>query len=131
MTRLEKQHEAGLNASLLETTTKDSGGGASFSGAVFNVTTTMIGAGIMSIPATMKVLGIIPGLALIVAAAAMVEVTAEFLLRYTNSGAAETYAATVAESFGRCGFIAVQICVIVTNLGCLIIYFIIVGELFL
>lgn len=34
--------------------------GASISGAVLNISTTMIGAGIMSLPATIKVLGIIP-----------------------------------------------------------------------
>ena len=38
---------------------------ASVHGAVFNVSTSIIGAGIMSIPATLKVLGIIPALVLI------------------------------------------------------------------
>ncbi|XP_068315963.1 amino acid transporter AVT6C-like [Pyrus communis] len=102
--------------------------GASFSGAVFNISTTMIGAGIMSIPATTKVLGVIPGLLLILLVAFFVEVTVEFLLRYTNSGESETYAGMVGESFGAWGSVAVQICVIVTNLGCLIIYFIIIGD---
>ncbi|XP_021824814.1 amino acid transporter AVT6D-like isoform X2 [Prunus avium] len=55
--------------------------GASFSGAVFNISTTMIGAGIMSIPATIKVLGIVPGFILILLVALVVEVTVEFLLR--------------------------------------------------
>lgn len=66
--------------------------GASFSGAVFNISTTMIGAGIMSIPATIKVLGIVPGFILILLVALVVEVTVEFLLRYTNSGESSTYA---------------------------------------
>ncbi|KAK9913815.1 hypothetical protein M0R45_037623 [Rubus argutus] len=102
--------------------------GASFSGAVFNISTTMIGAGIMSIPATMKVLGIIPGFIAILFVAILTEVTVEFLLRYTNSGKSETYAGMVGESFGPLGSIAVQICVIITNLGCLIIYLIIIGD---
>lgn len=102
---------------------------ASFSGAVFNISTTMIGAGIMSIPATIKVLGIIPGFIAIVVVAVLTEVTVEFLLRYTNSGKSETYAGTVGESFGPLGSIAVQVCIIITNLGCLIIFFIIIGKL--
>ncbi|KAL6126813.1 hypothetical protein ACLB2K_074858 [Fragaria x ananassa] len=101
---------------------------ASFSGAVFNISTTMIGAGIMSIPATIKVLGIIPGFIAIVVVAVLTEVTVEFLLRYTNSGKSETYAGIVGESFGPLGSIAVQVCIIITNLGCLIIFFIIIGD---
>lgn len=107
---------------------QNSQSGASFSGSVFNISTTMIGAGIMSIPATMKVLGIVPGLLLILVVALSVEVTVEFLLRYTHSGDSNTYAGMVAESFGRWGSLIVQICVVITNLGCLIIYFIIVGK---
>lgn len=101
---------------------------ASVSGAVFNICTTMVGAGIMSIPATIKVLGIIPGFVVIVMIALLVEITVEFLLRYTQSGKSTTYAGLVAESFGSWGSIAVQICVMITNLGCLIIYLIIIGD---
>lgn len=104
--------------------------GASFSGVVFNITNSTIGAGIMSIPATMKVLGIIPGFIAILFVAILTEVTVEFLLRYTNSGKSDTYAGMVGESFGPLGSIAVQICVIITNLGCLIIYLIIIGRLY-
>ncbi|XVF24206.1 hypothetical protein REPUB_Repub13aG0107700 [Reevesia pubescens] len=107
---------------------QSSGGPASVSGAVFNICTTMVGAGIMSIPATIKVLGIIPGFVVIFMIAFLVEVTVEFLLRYTQSGKATTYAGLMADSFGSLGSLAVQICVIVTNLGCLIIYLIIIGD---
>ncbi|PRQ59553.1 putative amino acid transporter, transmembrane domain-containing protein [Rosa chinensis] len=111
-----------------QTSSSSSIQGASFSGAVFNISTTMIGAGIMSIPATMKVLGIIPGFIAILVVAVLTEVTVEFMLRYTNSGKSETYAGMVGESFGPLGSIAVQVCIIITNLGCLIIYFIIIGD---
>ncbi|OMO49994.1 putative amino acid transporter [Corchorus capsularis] len=102
--------------------------GASVSGAVFNICTTMVGAGIMSIPATIKVLGIIPGFVLIFLIAFLVDITVELLLRYTHSGKATTYAGLMAESFGSLGATAVQLSVIVTNLGCLIIYLIIIGD---
>ncbi|GMY08335.1 amino acid transporter AVT6C-like [Fagus crenata] len=101
---------------------------ASISGAVFNISTTMIGAGIMSVPATIKVLGILPGFLSILAVAFFTDVTVEFLLRYTQSGKSITYAGIVAESFGACGSVAVQICVMITNLGCLIIYLIMIGD---
>ncbi|KAJ1401133.1 Amino acid transporter, transmembrane domain [Sesbania bispinosa] len=69
----------------------------SISGAVFNVSTTMIGAGIMSVPATMKVLGIIPGFVVIVLVALITDVTVEFMLRYTSSGKSTTYAGMVGD----------------------------------
>lgn len=98
------------------------------SGAVFNISTTMVGAGIMSIPATMKVLGIIPGFLVIVLVAVITDLTVEFMLRCTSSGKAVTYAGMVGESFGSVGSLAVKICVITTNLGVLIVYFIILGD---
>ncbi|KAL9316202.1 hypothetical protein ACSQ67_017203 [Phaseolus vulgaris] len=100
----------------------------SISGAVFNISTTMIGAGIMSVPATMKVLGIVPGFAVIVLVALITDVTVEFMLRYTNSGKSTTYAGMMGESFGSIGSLAVKLCVLVTNFGILIIYLIILGD---
>ncbi|GAB2288194.1 hypothetical protein Dimus_022535 [Dionaea muscipula] len=102
--------------------------GASLSSAVFNISTSMIGAGIMSIPATFKVLGVIPALVIILAVAFMGNISGEFLLRYTPSGKSNTYAGLMAESFGRFGSLALQICVLITSLGCLIIYLIIIGD---
>ncbi|KAE9465138.1 hypothetical protein C3L33_02952, partial [Rhododendron williamsianum] len=64
------------------------GRAASVAGAVFNVSTSIIGAGIMSIPATLKV---------------------------HNCGESKTYAGVMYESFGRLGSVAVQICVMGTS----------------
>ncbi|XP_030534556.1 amino acid transporter AVT6C [Rhodamnia argentea] len=107
---------------------KSSARPASVSGAVFNVSTTIIGAGIMSIPATLKVLGAVPAFVLIMVIAWLADVSVEFLLRFTHSGEATTYAGLMKESFGRVGSVAVQVCVMITNLGCLIIYLIIIGD---
>ncbi|PON83242.1 Amino acid transporter, transmembrane domain containing protein [Trema orientale] len=101
---------------------------ASVSGAVFNVATSIVGAGIMSIPATLKVLGIIPALGLILIVGLLVDVSVEFLMRFTQSGEAITYAGVMYESFGRVGSVSTQACVMVTNLGSLIIYLIIIGD---
>ncbi|KAH6837441.1 Transmembrane amino acid transporter family protein [Perilla frutescens var. hirtella] len=100
----------------------------SLAGAVFNVATSIIGAGIMSIPATLKVLGVIPAFVMIVLIGIVVEISVEFMLRFTYSGDARTYAGLMRESFGRWGAVAVQICVMITNLGCLIMYLIIIGD---
>ncbi|KAL1307946.1 hypothetical protein AAHE18_17G070800 [Arachis hypogaea] len=117
-----------VNVPLLDDSQEDSQQHGSISGAVFNISTTMIGAGIMSIPATIKVLGILPGFILIVFVALVTDVTVEFMLRYTAHGKSLTYASMVGESFGSLGSLAVKICVITTNLGVLIIYFIILGD---
>lgn len=100
---------------------------ASVSGAVFNVSTSIIGAGIMSIPATFKVLGVVPAFLLIVVIAWLANLSVEFLMRFTHSGQSVTYAGVMGESFGKAGSVAVQVCVMITNLGCLIIYLIIIG----
>lgn len=102
--------------------------GASLSSAIFNISTTMIGAGIMSIPATFKVLGIIPALIVILIVALMGYATGNFLLRFTHSGKSTTYAGLMAESFGWVGSLAMQISVMITSFGCLIIYLIIIGD---
>ncbi|KAI3908995.1 hypothetical protein MKW98_008943 [Papaver atlanticum] len=102
------------------------GNGSSYSGVVFNVTTSIIGGGIMSIPATLQVLGIVPALMLIVIVAIFSEISADFLLRFTVRNT--TYAGLMRESFALAGSFLLQICVIITNLGCLIIYLIVIGD---
>ncbi|KAJ7959572.1 Amino acid transporter protein [Quillaja saponaria] len=99
-------------------------------GAVFNVTTTIIGAGIMSIPMTLKVLGIIPAIALILIIGFLAELSVDFLMRFTHSGETTTYAGVMREAFGPVGSLAAQVCVMITNLGALVMYLIIIGDVF-
>ncbi|KAL4309137.1 hypothetical protein GQ457_01G043900 [Hibiscus cannabinus] len=119
---------AKLDAPLLPESGKSPAKAPSVSGAVFNVSTSIIGAGIMSIPATFKVLGVIPAFVMIVVIAWLADISVEFLMRYTHAGDSTTYAGVMRESFGKVGSILVQICVMITNLGCLIIYLIIIGD---
>ncbi|RZC63182.1 hypothetical protein C5167_024934 [Papaver somniferum] len=121
------KHHRRLSA---EESSSSGGGGrrASVTGAVFNVSTSIIGAGIMSIPATLKVLGVIPAILLILFIAVLSEVSVDFLLRFTSSGKSTTYAGLMGESFGRAGSVGLQICIMVTTLGTLIIYLIIIGD---
>ncbi|CAH9137562.1 unnamed protein product [Cuscuta epithymum] len=122
----ENQEEAAAEKPLLSAAGSRSGG--SISGAIFNVSTGMVGAGIMSVPATFKVLGVVPSLFAILVVAYFVEVTVDFLLKFTISGETDSYGGLMAESFGRFGSLALQICVLITNLGALIIYLIIIGD---
>ncbi|KAJ4885413.1 hypothetical protein Rs2_35506 [Raphanus sativus] len=63
---------------------EESNNGASFNGAVFNLITTIIGAVIMALPATMKILGIVPGIVMIILKAFLTDTTIEFLLRFSG-----------------------------------------------
>ncbi|CAA6661860.1 unnamed protein product [Spirodela intermedia] len=122
---------AGVSARLLpeyEFAEPSRGSSATVSGAVFNLSTTIIGAGIMSIPATLKVLGVGPAVALILAVALLCDVSVEILLRHTNSGEAMSYASIMAESFGRAGATVAQACIVLNNVGILIMYLIIIGD---
>ncbi|RDX97161.1 Amino acid transporter AVT6C, partial [Mucuna pruriens] len=101
---------------------------ASIPGAVFNVATSIVGAGIMSLPAIMKVLGVIPAVTMILVVAVLAEVSVDFLMRFTHSGETTTYAGVMREAFGSPGALAAQICVVITNIGGLILYLIIIGD---
>lgn len=101
--------------------------GASFSGAVFNLSTTIIGAGIMALPATLKQLGMVPGLIAIIIMAFLTEKSIELLIRFTRAGKSVSYAGLMGDSFGKYGKALAQICVIINNIGVLIVYMIIIG----
>ncbi|OAY65743.1 sodium-coupled neutral amino acid transporter 2-like [Ananas comosus] len=102
--------------------------GASFAGAVFNLSTTVVGAGIMALPATMKVLGLVPGLLLIVFGAFLTEASIEMLVRFSRAGKAVSYGEVMGDAFGNVGRTLLQICVVVNNIGVMIVYMIIIGD---
>ncbi|KAL5221657.1 hypothetical protein ABZP36_026370 [Zizania latifolia] len=105
------------------------GGGASVCGAVFNVSTSIIGAGIMSIPAAMRVLGVLPALLLIAAVAALSDASVEFMLRYTGwDSGPPSYAGIMGDAFGRAGAKALNVCIAFTTTGTLVVYLIIIGD---
>lgn len=101
--------------------------GASFTGAVFNLSTTIIGAGIMALPATMKVLGLGLGIAMIIFMAFLTNASIEMLLRFSRAGKLSSYGGLMGDAFGKYGKTFLQICVIINNIGVLIVYMIIIG----
>ncbi|GMI77081.1 hypothetical protein like AT3G30390 [Hibiscus trionum] len=102
--------------------------GASFTGAVFNLSTTIVGAGIMALPATMKVLGLILGIAIIIFMAFLTNASIEFLVRFSRAGRTTSYGSLMGDAFGKYGRVFLQICVLVNNIGVLIVYMIIIGD---
>jgi amino acid permease len=93
---------------------------------VFNVSTSVVGAGIMSLPAAMRVLGVAPAVALIVAVALLSNVSVDFMLRYTRSR--PSYAALMGGSFGRAGAALLNVFVAFNCVGTLTVYLIIIGD---
>ncbi|XP_015072068.1 amino acid transporter AVT6A-like [Solanum pennellii] len=102
--------------------------GASFSGAVFNLSTTIVGAGIMALPATLKQLGAIPGLIVIILAAILTEKSIEMLLRFTRASKCASYSGLAGDAFGGFGRTLLQACIVINNLGTLVVYMIIIGD---
>ncbi|KAF3331454.1 sodium-coupled neutral amino acid transporter 2-like protein [Carex littledalei] len=102
--------------------------GASFAGAVFNLSTTVVGAGIMALPATMKVLGLVPGLLMIVFGAILTESSIDLLIKFSRVCKAVSYGEVMGDTFGKVGKSLLQVCVVVNNVGVMIVYMIIIGD---
>jgi sodium-coupled neutral amino acid transporter 2 len=94
---------------------------------VFNLSTTIVGAGIMALPATMKVLGLVLGVAMIIFMAFLTEASIELLLRFSRAGKSASYGGLMGDAFGKTGRILLQAAVLVNNIGVLIVYMIIIG----
>ncbi|KAG2656614.1 hypothetical protein PVAP13_1KG114200 [Panicum virgatum] len=99
-----------------------------FSGAVFNLSTTIVGAGIMDLPASIKMLGLIPGILMIVLVALLTEASIDMLVRCSHQGKITSYGWLMGDTFGQWGRIALQASVVINNIGVLIVYMIIIGD---
>ncbi|CAN6939050.1 unnamed protein product [Brassica oleracea] len=107
---------------------KSSQGGSGIHGAVFNLTTSIIGAGIMALPATMKVLGLVLGFVLILLMAILSEISVELLIRFSVLYKSRSYGEVVQFAMGRTARVLSEICIIVNNGGVLVVYLIIMGD---
>ncbi|MED6149139.1 Amino acid transporter avt6a [Stylosanthes scabra] len=106
----------------------DGGGGASFVGSVFNLSTTIIGAGIMALPAAIKVLGLLLGISSIIFLAFLTDTSLDILLRFSRVAKAESYSHVMGSAFGKFGRMVLQISVLINNFGILVVYMIIIGD---
>ncbi|KAI5393403.1 hypothetical protein KIW84_060507 [Lathyrus oleraceus] len=100
--------------------------GSSFTGAVFNLSTTIVGAGIMALPAAVKQLGLIPGLVMIVLCAMITESSIVILLRFTHASKSSTYSGVVRDAYGGVGRFILLLCIIFNNMGMLVVYMVII-----
>lgn len=96
--------------------------------AVFNLATTIIGAGIMALPATMRVLGVPLGLFAILLMGFLSEVSIEMLVHYLTLTKLWTMGDLVGEAMGWAAAALAQLCIVVNNGGILIVYLIIMGD---
>ncbi|XP_017981581.1 PREDICTED: probable sodium-coupled neutral amino acid transporter 6 isoform X1 [Theobroma cacao] len=103
--------------------------GASISGAVFNLSTTVVGAGIMALPATVNQLGLIPGLITIIFVSMLTESSIDMILKFSRASKSATYSGVAADAFGGPGRTLLQACIVINNLGMLVVYMIIIGHL--
>ncbi|KAK9163600.1 hypothetical protein Syun_004502 [Stephania yunnanensis] len=103
-------------------------GEGGFFGAVFNLSTTVVGAGIMALPAAAKELGLIPGVIMIVLIAVLTESSIEMVLRFGKASKASSYSGVVGDTFGGAGRTILQACIVVNNVGMLVVYMIIIGD---
>nr|GEW92027.1 transmembrane amino acid transporter family protein [Tanacetum cinerariifolium] len=102
--------------------------GSGLYGAVFNLTTSVIGAGIMALPATMKVLGLLVGVVLIFLMGVLSEISVEFLIRFAVQCKANSYGEVVEHALGKPFRIVSEICIVINNAGVLVVYLIILGD---
>ncbi|CAH8258779.1 unnamed protein product [Arabidopsis lyrata] len=107
---------------------KSSNQGSGIYGAVFNLTTSIIGAGIMALPATMKVLGLVLGFLLIILMAILSEISVELLIRFSVLYKSKSYGEVVQFALGKTARVLSEICIIVNNGGVLVVYLIIMGD---
>lgn len=85
----------------------------------------------MALPATVKQLGLIPGVIMIILVGFLAESSVDMIMRFSRASKSTTYAGVVADAFGRAGRTLLQASIIVNNLGMLVIYMIIIGNSFL
>ncbi|CAI5499911.1 unnamed protein product, partial [Closterium sp. Naga37s-1] len=110
-----------------------SGGGHGFAGAtvssgIFNLSTSIIGAGIMGLPATLNVLGLPLGVLLLVAMGLLTELSIEVLVNASAVRRIWTYSGLVVEDCGQRSRLVLDLAVLVNNVGMCTVYLIIVAD---
>ncbi|CAI7799694.1 unnamed protein product [Closterium sp. NIES-54] len=102
--------------------------GASFSSAVFNLVTTVVGAGIMGLPGTMRVLGIPLGIIALVAMGILTQVSLELLIKTTTVQQVWSYGDLVLQECGPKWRLVLDISVLINNFGLCVVYLIIIAD---
>ena len=85
----------------------------------------------MALSSTLKQLGLILGVVMILMGAALTEMSIDMILRLCRAFKTSTYSGVVADPFGGFWRSLLQICIVINNLGMHIVYMIIIGMNFL
>eukprot|EP00897_Mesotaenium_endlicherianum_P003261 jgi/Mesen1/2963/ME000176S02003 len=104
------------------------GGTASLESSVFNLSNTMIGAGLMALPAAMKMLGLVPGTLAMVLISFLSYASIMAMLRCTAAVGVDSYSKVVAQALGWWGKLVLNLSIVVNNWGLLMVLLIIIGD---
>ncbi|CAI5519580.1 unnamed protein product [Closterium sp. Naga37s-1] len=128
-------------------------GSTSLKSSIFNLSNTMIGAGMMALPAAMNVLGVVTGSVALIFVALLTYGSVMAMVRCTVAAAASSspsenpspngvgnrsfsmrdeeklsYNHTVATALGSAGRLVLQVSIVVNNLGLMIVFLDIIGD---
>ncbi|GLJ18730.1 hypothetical protein SUGI_0334250 [Cryptomeria japonica] len=82
----------------------------------------------MGSPATMKTLGLVSGISLIMLLVILTYASSEILLRFSRAFKATSYGGVMAGAFGPLERVVLQILMIIITLGIPIVYMIVIGD---
>lgn len=85
----------------------------SFSGAMFSLSTTIVVAAIMALPVSIKMVGIIPGILMIILVALLTEASIDMLVRCSHQGKITSYWWLMGDTFEQQGRISLQPSVVI------------------
>jgi hypothetical protein len=111
-----------------DTTPHIPGGSSSVRGAVSNFVNSIIGAGIIGLPYAVREAGIITGIALLVAIAAMTAYSARLIIRLGVAANKIDYEALCEHAFGTKGFYTIMAAMFLFAWGAMIGYLVILGD---
>lgn len=93
------------------------------------LTNTIVGAGIVALPRVFESLGVVPGALLLAAFFYLSRYTLAAMIRSANTVGVWTYDELVRSQFGDWGARSLDAAIVVNNLGGLLVYLIIIGDL--
>ena len=114
--------EGSVSTSMATTTTR-------LNHATAALTNTIVGAGIVALPRVFESLGVVPGTLLLGAFFYLSRYTLAAMIRSANAVGAWTYDELVRSQFGDWGARSLDAAIVVNNLGGLLVYLIIIGDL--
>lgn len=105
-------------------------GTASIESSTFSLSNTMIGAGIMSLPAAINLLGLVPGVLAILFVSWLTNASIMCMVRCAVAAGKSSYTQVVSAALGFWGKLLLNVSIAVNNFGLLIVFLIIVGDVF-